>query len=85
LSAVYGATEKHAAYALNAATGAQVWKASVPGANETPSDDHGCGQILPQIGIPSPPAIDAAYGPHGAVPAGVAGLGAVGDGEQVTS
>jgi hypothetical protein len=62
---LFVATEHDTVYALNAATGAQVWKTSVLGANETPSDDHNCDQITPEIGITGTPVIDRAAGPHG--------------------
>ena len=64
---VYVATEHDSVYALNAATGAQVWKASVTGANETTSDPRGCGQVVPEIGITSTPVIDRTYGVDGAI------------------
>jgi hypothetical protein len=60
-------TENDSAYAFNADTGAQLWKTSVMGANETPSDDHGCGQISPQIGITSTPVIDRSAGANGTI------------------
>jgi hypothetical protein len=37
----------------------------VLGSGETPSDDHGCGQISPQIGITSTPVFDRKQGPNG--------------------
>jgi len=64
---VYAVTENDSVYAFDADTGAQIWKHSVLGANEQPSDDHGCGQITPQIGITSTPVIDRAAGPHGTI------------------
>jgi outer membrane protein assembly factor BamB len=64
---VYAVTEHDSVYAFNAETGAQIWKASVLGKGETPSDDHGCGQISPEIGITSTPVIDRDAGPHGAI------------------
>lgn len=64
---VFAVTEHDSAYAFNADTGAQVWKTSVLGANESPSDDHGCGQISPEIGITSTPVIDRNAGPHGTI------------------
>jgi hypothetical protein len=39
-----------------------LWKISLLGAGEIPSDDHGCGQITPEIGITSTPVIDRAKG-----------------------
>jgi hypothetical protein len=45
----------------------QLWNRSVLGTNETPSDDHGCGQITPNIGITSTPVIDLAAGQHGSI------------------
>ena len=64
---VYAATEHDSVYALEAGTGAQVWKSSVLGEGETPSDARGCGQIVPEIGITSTPVIDRASGPNGTI------------------
>jgi hypothetical protein len=60
-------TEHGSAYAFDADTGAQLWKVSALGANETTSDDHGCGQISPEIGITDTPVIDRGHGPNGAL------------------
>jgi len=51
------ATENDSLYALDANTGAQLWKLSLLRSGETPSDDRGCGQVTPQIGITSTPVI----------------------------
>jgi hypothetical protein len=62
---VYAATENDSVYAFDANTGAQLWKTSILGPNESPSGDHGCGQITPNIGITSTPVIDRSNGPNG--------------------
>ena len=67
VNVVYVATENDSVYALNAATGAQIWKTSALGASETPSDTRSCNQITPTIGITSTPVIDRKYGAHGAI------------------
>jgi hypothetical protein len=64
---VYVVTENDSVYAYDAGTGTQLWKTSVLGAGETPSDDHGCGQITPQIGITSTPVIDRSAGANGTI------------------
>jgi hypothetical protein len=64
---VYAVTEHDSVYAFDADTGAQIWKTSILGANETTSGDHGCGQISPEIGITSTPVIDRNAGPHGTI------------------
>jgi PQQ enzyme repeat len=64
---LYVATEHDSVYAFDAATGAVLWKTSLLGAGETPSDDRGCGQIEPEIGITATPVIDPAAGPHGTI------------------
>ncbi|HKO12146.1 MAG TPA: hypothetical protein VJV22_09265, partial [Acidobacteriaceae bacterium] len=64
---VFGVSEHDSVYAFDADPGAQIWKASVLGPNETTSDDHGCGQISPEIGITSTPVIDRQSGPHGTI------------------
>ncbi len=64
---VYVATEHDSVYALDAGTGVQIWKSSILGTGETPSDPHGCGQISPEIGITATPVIDRKYGTNGAI------------------
>ena len=51
------ATENDSLYALDASTGAQLWKASLLPTGETPSDTRNCSQVTPQIGITSTPVI----------------------------
>jgi hypothetical protein len=62
---LYVATEHDTVYAFDADTGTQLWKKSVLGRGETTSDDHGCGQIAPEIGITSTPVIDRKQGANG--------------------
>src|SRR5262249_33312019 len=52
-------------YAFDADSGAQLWKVSLLGTAEMPSDSHGCGQVAPMIGITSTPVIDRTAGTHG--------------------
>jgi hypothetical protein len=51
------ATENDSVYALDADTGAQIWKVSLLPSGETPSDDRDCSQVTPVIGITSTPVI----------------------------
>src|SRR6266850_644866 len=60
-------TENDSVYAFDADSFAQLWHASVLGSNETPSDNRGCGQVIPQIGITSTPVIDPSAGAHGTI------------------
>jgi hypothetical protein len=60
-------TENDSAYAFDPDSGTQLWKVSALGAGEVPSDNHGCGQITPTIGITDTPVIDRSQGPNGAV------------------
>jgi Immunoglobulin I-set domain len=62
---VFVMTEHASAYAFDADTGAQLWKVSLLGSGESPSDDRGCGQVSPEIGVTSTPVIDRAAGAHG--------------------
>ena len=64
---VYVVTENDSVYAFDADTFAQLWHTSVLGANETASDNRGCGQVSPIIGITSTPAIDLSAGAHGEI------------------
>jgi len=60
-------TEHDSVYAFDADNGGQLWHVSLIASGETTSDDHGCGQITPEIGITSTPVIDRSSGPHGAI------------------
>jgi hypothetical protein len=62
---VFIMTEHDSAYAFDADTGAQLWKVSLAASGETSSDDRGCSQVTPEIGITSTPVIDRAAGAHG--------------------
>src|SRR5271157_2227644 len=60
-------TEHGSAYAFDAEAGSQSWKVSTLAAGETPSDNHGCSQITPEIGITATPVIDRQRGPNGSM------------------
>ncbi len=64
---LYVATEHDSVYAFDADTGTQLWKVSLLAIGEQTSDDRGCGQVSPEIGITSTPAIDLTSGPHGTI------------------
>jgi hypothetical protein len=64
---VFVVTEHASAYAFDADTFAQLWKVSLLGSNETTSDNRGCSQVTPEIGITSTPVIDLAAGTHGTI------------------
>lgn len=59
---LYAASEHGSVYAFDADTGATLWQISTLKSGETTSDDHGCGQISPEIGITGTPVIDRALG-----------------------
>jgi hypothetical protein len=60
-------TEHGSAYAFDADAGTVTWQVTTLASGETPSDDHGCSQITPQIGITATPVIDRQRGPNGAM------------------
>jgi Immunoglobulin domain/Immunoglobulin I-set domain len=64
---VYVATEHDLVYAFDADNFAQLWQVSMLGANETTSDNRGCDQVTPEIGVTSTPVIDLKAGPHGTI------------------
>ena len=64
---LYVATEHDSVYAFDADTGAQIWKTSVLGSGESTSDDRGCGQVGPEIGITATPVIDRKQGTNGTI------------------
>jgi len=62
---LYVVTEHDTVYAfdadtVNGNTSTVLWSASMLGSGETPSDDRGCGQVTPEIGITATPVIDRA-------------------------
>jgi len=60
---LYVATEHGSVYAfdadsINGTTSTFLWKTSTLGSGETTSDNRGCGQVSPEIGITATPVID---------------------------
>jgi len=64
---VFVATENDSAYAFDSDTGTVLWQKSLLPSGETPSDDRGCGQVTPTIGVTSTPVIDRSAGAHGVI------------------
>src|SRR5271168_1606796 len=60
-------TENDSVYGFDADSGATIWRVTMLKSGETASDDRGCGQVTPEIGITSTPVVDRASGPNGAV------------------
>jgi hypothetical protein len=61
------ATEHNSVYAYDVDSGAALWHKILTPAGETPSDNRGCDQITPEIGITATPVIDRSAGTHGAL------------------
>jgi outer membrane protein assembly factor BamB len=61
------ATENDSVYAFDADTGSQIWQITTLKSGETPSDDRGCHQVYPQIGITSTPVIARTRGSNGII------------------
>ena len=64
---LFAATEHNLVYAFDADTGTKLWQVSLLGSGESLSDNRGCEQVTPEIGITSTPVIDRSAGPHGAM------------------
>jgi len=64
---LFVATENDSLYAFDADTGASLWHVSMLKSGEVPSDDRGCSQVTPEIGVTATPAIDRGSGPHGTI------------------
>jgi hypothetical protein len=52
------ASEHDSVFAYDADSGQLLWQASMLGPGEVPSDDRGCSQVTPEIGITATPVID---------------------------
>jgi len=61
------ATEHDTVYCCDADFGTILWRRSMLRSGETPSDSHGCNQVVPEIGITATPVIDPLTGPHGTI------------------
>jgi hypothetical protein len=61
------ATEHDSAYAFDADSGTTIWHASMLKAGEATSDNRGCDQVTPEIGVTSTPVIDRTRGANGVV------------------
>jgi outer membrane protein assembly factor BamB len=64
---LYAVTENDSVYAFDADTGTLLWHVSTLLSGELASDNLGCYQITPQIGITSTPVIDRNSGTHGTI------------------
>jgi len=61
------ATENGTLYAFDTDSGAVLWQKSLLASGEMPSDDHGCDQVQPTIGITATPVIDRSAGANGII------------------
>jgi len=64
---LFVATEHDSVYAFDADSTNLFWQVSMLGTNEVPSDNRGCGQVTPEIGVTATPVIDRQLGPNGTI------------------
>jgi plastocyanin len=64
---LFVATEHDSVYAFDADTGTKYWQVSMLKAGETTSDNRGCGQVSPEIGVTATPVIDLTMGTNGVI------------------
>jgi PQQ-like domain len=64
---VFVATENDTAYAFDSDSGTVLWQKTLFASGEMPSDDRGCSQVTPSIGITATPVIDRSAGAHGVI------------------
>ena len=64
---LFVATEHGTVYGFDADSGSTLWQVSTLAAGETSSDNRGCGQVTPEIGVTSTPVIDLTAGTHGTI------------------
>jgi hypothetical protein len=60
-------TEHGSVYAFDADSGTTIWQVSTLKSGETTSDDRGCGNLTPEIGVTSTPVIDRTSGANGTI------------------
>jgi hypothetical protein len=64
---LYVASEHGTVYGVDADTGSVIWQVSTLLSGEKPSDDRGCSQVTPEIGVTATSVIDVSAGPHGTI------------------
>ncbi len=64
---VFVASEHGTVYGFDADSGALLWHVTTLESGENPSDNRGCSQVTPEIGVTSTPVIDMTAGPHGTI------------------
>jgi len=64
---LFVASEHGTVYGFDADNGSTLWHVTTLAPGETTSDDRGCGQVTPEIGVTSTPVIDLTAGPHGTI------------------
>jgi hypothetical protein len=64
---VFAVTENDSVYAFDVDSAAVLWKMPLLPSGETPSDDRGCDQVIPTIGVSGTPVIDRKAGAHGEI------------------
>ena len=64
---LFVATEHGTVYGFDADSGSALWHVTTLAAGETSSDNRGCGQVTPEIGVTSTPVIDLTAGAHGTI------------------
>ena len=64
---LFVASEHGTVYGFDADSGSSLWHVTTLAAGETTSDDRGCSQVTPEIGVTSTPVIDPTAGPHGTI------------------
>jgi hypothetical protein len=64
---LFVASENDTVYAFDADNGSTLWQVTALESGEVPSDNRGCGQVSPVIGVTSTPVIDLTSGPHGTI------------------
>lgn len=64
---LFVATEHGSVYGFDADSGTQLWQVSTLASGESPSGNHGCGQVSPEIGVTATPVIDPNAGSHGII------------------
>jgi outer membrane protein assembly factor BamB len=64
---VFVATENASVYAFDSDSGTVLWQKTLLASGEMPSDDRGCSQVMPTIGVTATPVIDRSAGAHGVI------------------